>query len=145
MRTFGKPAPPKPDMKTVAPSATSASACAALATRLSIGIATRSPCSPHSFRLHAREPDHLAPLLGLLGDQLAECRGRARNQHAAKLVELCLDRGLGQNRVDLAVELFHNRCGRLPWRADTVPRRRLEILHELPDGRQLGKRLQALD
>src|SRR5215813_10187882 len=158
MRTFGKPAPPKPDMKTVAPSATSASASAALATRLSIGIATQSSlveptslrppsasrtCSPQSLRLHAREPDHLAPLLGFLGNELAECRRRARDQHTAKIIELCFHGWLGQNRVDLAVELFDDGYGCLPWRTDTVPGTGLEILHELADGRQVRKRLQA--
>src|SRR5262249_13466863 len=137
MRTFGKPAPPKPDMKTVAPSATSASASAALATRLSIGIATQSPCSPHSFRLHAREADHLAPLLGLLGNQPAECRGRARDQHAAKLVELCFHRWLGQHRVDLAIELVDDGGGRPSWGTRTGPGRFLELSHELAPCRQL--------
>ena len=148
IRTLGKPAPPKPEMKTVAPSATSASASAAFAARLSIGIAayafqfrsshgilghgqagrqragrctrnlTTLPISPAAG---ARELDDLAPLLGFLGNQLAEFLGRAADQHAAEIVELRLHPGLGQHRVDLAVELVHDLPGRLSWRAHAVP------------------------
>ena len=38
-----------------------------------------------SLRLDAGELDHLAPLLGFLGDQLAEVGGRARKHRAAKI------------------------------------------------------------
>ena len=37
----------------------------------------------HSLRLDIRRPDHLAPLLGFVGDELAEIARRARNRHAA--------------------------------------------------------------
>src|SRR5258708_2222735 len=108
-------------MKIVAPSATSASASAALAARLSMGIATPSGSDParHSqprpsrpstycadfpFPINpggGRKLDNLAPLLGFLGNQRAEFVGRAGNQHATEIVKPRLDPGLRQHRIDL--------------------------------------------
>src|SRR5262245_14311164 len=48
MSTLGKPAPPNPEMKTVEPSATSATACAAVLTRLSIAMAPPCPAAKPS-------------------------------------------------------------------------------------------------
>ena len=41
------------------------------------------PKLPPSLRLDAREPDNLAPLLGLVSDEFAEVGGRARNHRRA--------------------------------------------------------------
>src|SRR5438874_120422 len=40
-----------------------------------------------SFRLDIARPDHLAPLLGFLSDELAEVSGRTRKHRAAELNE----------------------------------------------------------
>lgn len=41
------------------------------------------PKMPPSLRLDAREPDNLAPLLGLVSDEFPEVGGRARNHRRA--------------------------------------------------------------
>ena len=45
-------------------------------------------CRDHSG-LMAGELDHLAPLLGFVGDELAEVGGRARKRRAAEVGEPC--------------------------------------------------------
>src|SRR5262245_54398196 len=40
-------------------------------------------CGIGSLRLDVGRPDHLGPLLGLVGDELAEVGGRARKRRAA--------------------------------------------------------------
>src|SRR5215475_15117909 len=63
MSTLGKPAPPKPEIKTVEPSATSATACAAVLTRLSIAMALpRVSCSKAEPANRGRPPPAKAPL-----------------------------------------------------------------------------------
>src|SRR5262249_27360761 len=59
--TLGKPAPPKPVMNTLAPSATSASACAADVTRLSIAMVCL-PAPNSSTRRPATDPGSRATL-----------------------------------------------------------------------------------
>src|SRR5262245_39065138 len=59
--------------------------------------------SPASVRLDACEPHHLAPLLGFLGDQLAEVSGRTRKHRAAEVCEPRFHVGIGEARVDLLV------------------------------------------
>jgi hypothetical protein len=54
-----------------------------------------SPCRNGSVRLDARELDHLAPLLGLLGDELPEVGGRARKDWAGQFGKPRLDLGIG--------------------------------------------------
>src|SRR5262249_61768872 len=55
---LGKPAPPKPEINTVAPSATSARASAAVLTRLSIGISVphRSAKAARALPRGTRQP-----------------------------------------------------------------------------------------
>src|SRR4029077_4581627 len=61
-----------------------------------------------SLRLEAGEFDHLAPLLGLLGDQLAEVGGRAGNRVTVKISHPSLHRWIDERRVDLAIELLND-------------------------------------
>src|SRR5579859_7972762 len=61
-----------------------------------------APVRRVSLRLDAGKPDHLAPLLGLVGDELAEIGRRARQQRGAEIGELGLDLRLGQDRLRLA-------------------------------------------
>src|SRR5262245_32959314 len=65
-----------------------------------------------SLRLDASELDHLAPLLGLVDDQLAELGRRSRQRRAAEVGEARPHLGVGERRVDLLVELVHD----LGWR-----------------------------
>src|SRR5262245_5054099 len=69
------------------------------------GKSSRSSAETSSLRLDVRGSDHLAPLLGLIGDELAEVGGRARKSGATKFGEPRLDLGIGKGRVDLCVEL----------------------------------------
>jgi hypothetical protein len=47
--------------------------------------------------------NHLAPLLGLLSDELAEIGGRHRHGSAAQVGEPLLDLGIGETGIDLTV------------------------------------------
>jgi hypothetical protein len=62
-------------------------------------------CQAASFRLEARELDHLAPFLSFVRDELSEVGGRARQQRAAQIGKPRLDLGIGKPGVDLLVEL----------------------------------------
>jgi hypothetical protein len=59
-----------------------------------------------SVRLDVGRADHLAPLIGLFGDELAELGGRARKQYAAHFSEPRLDLGISKARVDCVVEFL---------------------------------------
>src|SRR5262249_14032509 len=76
---------------------------------------------PGSVWLNARELDHLAPLLDVISDEVAEVGGRASKRRATQISELCLDLGISERRVDLLVELLDNLNGRVSRRADTPP------------------------
>src|SRR6516162_6897595 len=66
-----------------------------------------------SVRLDACEPHHLAPLLGFVGDQLAEVSGRTRKHRAAEVSKPRFHVEIGEAGVDLLVELVDDlgRCG----------------------------------
>ena len=71
------------------------------------------------FYLDVGGADHLGPLLGFSGDELAELGGRHRNRGAAEVREPLFDRRIGESSVDLTVELLDNFGGRIPGRTDT--------------------------
>src|SRR5262245_50321708 len=73
-----------------------------------------------SLRLDASELDHLAPLLGLVDDQLAELGRRSRQQGAAEVGEARPHLGVGERRVDLLVELVHDLGRRVSGRTDPI-------------------------
>src|SRR5438105_15751332 len=58
-----------------------------------------------SLQLHAAGLDHLRPFLRLVGDQLAEIGGRARQNNAAKLGEPRLHARVRKGRLHFLVEL----------------------------------------
>jgi hypothetical protein len=58
-----------------------------------------------SVGLDISGPDHLAPLLGLIGNDLAEVGGRTRNHCAAQVSKARLDLRIGEARVDLPLSL----------------------------------------
>src|SRR5215472_9762803 len=77
------------------------------------GKSSRSSAEASSLRLDVGGPDHLAPFLGFLGDQLAELDRRSRQRRAAEVSETGLHLRVVESRVDLLVELVDDlgRCG----------------------------------
>src|SRR6516164_4200049 len=67
-----------------------------------------------SLPLYANEFHYLAPLLGFIGDELAEVGRRARKRRSAQLGKPRLNLGIGKARIDLFVE-----------RSDDISRRAL--------------------
>jgi hypothetical protein len=64
--------------------------------------------SSRSLRLDVGGPDHLAPLLGFVGDELTEIGGREREHLATEIGKPRLDFGIGEAGIDLPVELVNN-------------------------------------
>src|SRR5262245_42987940 len=96
-----------------------------------------------SFCLDVRRPDHLAPLLGFLGDQLAEVGGQAGKNRAAQAGKLCLELGVGEARVNFLVELVNNLRRCVLGRADAIPLARLEARQEFSHSWDARQRLRA--
>ena len=73
----------------------------------------RSIAGGGSLLLHfdVGSQDHLRPLLGLLGDELAEVGGRAWKHRCAHVGEPRLDLRVGESRVDLLVEFVDDLGG----------------------------------
>ena len=59
-----------------------------------------------SLRLDASGLDHLTPLLGFIGKELAEFRGRHRQRHGAEVGQSSLYPWIRKRSVDLSVELI---------------------------------------
>src|SRR5262249_53001921 len=95
------------------------------------GFMERGAGSAGSICLDACELHHLAPLLGFLGDQLAEVCGRDDKRRASKVGKPRLDLGIGEARVDLLVELVDDLHWRVFGYADAIPVARLIARHEL--------------
>jgi hypothetical protein len=66
----------------------------------------------------ARELDHLGPLLGFIGDELAEVGRPAPKPYTAKGSKPRLDLGIGKSRVDLLVECIDDLGARVFLRSD---------------------------
>src|SRR5215813_5827671 len=88
-----------------------------------------------SVRLDVGRPDHLAPLLGLLGNVFAEVGGRAWKHSATKVAKARLHLGIVESRVDLLVELVDD-FGRRGLRcAEAVPNTPLVARQERYDSK----------
>src|SRR5262245_37394276 len=96
-----------------------------------------------SLRLDVEGPDHVAPLLGFVSDQLSELSRRSRQHHAAEVSETGLHLRVVESRVDLLVELVDDLGRRVLGRADAEPGARLVARHELADGWEVRQRLRA--
>ena len=70
------------------------------------------------LRLDMGRPDHLAPFLGFVSNQLPKIGWRAGEHRAAKVGKPRLEFGIGESRVDTLVELLDYLGGRLLGRAD---------------------------
>src|SRR5262245_31728108 len=79
-------------------------------------------------------PDHFAPLLGLVGDELAEVGRGQRKHRAAQVGEASTELGIGKARIDLFVELVDDLCGGTLWRPNAVPRAHLIAWNRLAYG-----------
>src|SRR5262249_9966450 len=80
-----------------------------------------SSAETSSLRLDVGGPDHLAPVLGFFGDQLAELGRRSRQRRAAEVSETGLHLRVVESRVDLLIELVDD-LGRRGLRyAEAVP------------------------
>src|SRR5215510_13473679 len=84
-----------------------------------------------SVCLDVGRPDHLAPLLGVVGDELAEIGGRSRQCHAAEVSEPRFHLGVGEGRVDLLVELLDDFGRRIPRCADAPKGACLTVRYEI--------------
>src|SRR5215510_916443 len=75
-------------------------------------VPARARARRSSIRLGAGELHHPSPLLGLSCDKSAELSRGERHWYAPGLLELGLDRRIGQPRIDLAIEPLDD----LAWR-----------------------------
>jgi hypothetical protein len=74
-----------------------------------------------SVCLDIGRPNHLAPLLDFVGDELAKVRGRARKRCAPQIGHPRLQLGIGEARIDLIVQLVDDPGRRSLWRAEAEP------------------------
>ena len=56
------------------------------------------------FGLDVCGPDHLAPFLGFIRDELTEVGRRTRKHRTSQVGDPCLHPRIGKSRVDLPVE-----------------------------------------
>ena len=89
-------------------------------------------------------PDHLAPFLGFLGDELAEIGRRPRERRAAQVGKPRLHLGVGKSSVDFLVELVDDFGRGVLGRADTVKRARLVTRQKIAHGRNVRQCLQRV-
>jgi len=68
---------------------------------------------PSSFRLRARELDHLGPLLGFFDDEYSELARRAAEHRRAQIGKPRLYLGVRKNGVHLLVEAADDLRGRI--------------------------------
>src|SRR5271163_3778494 len=87
-----------------------------------------------SLGLDVCRPDHLAPPLDVVRDQLSKVGGRARKYFGAQVGKPSLYSGIGKRGVDLLVELVDDLWGRTLGRAGSDPGARLIAGHKIPDG-----------
>src|SRR5262245_15406935 len=96
-----------------------------------------------SVRLDVEGLDHLAPLLGFIGDELAEVGGRTRKHRAAEVSEMGLHFRVVESRVNFLVELVNNLRRCVLGRADAIPLARLVARQELTHGRDVRQHVRA--
>ena len=88
-------------------------------------------------------PDHLAPFLGFIRDELSEFCGRHQHWSAAKIGEPLLEREIGETRIVLPVELLNNFDGGFFRRTNSLPCSHLIAGNELTHGRKIRQRRRA--
>src|SRR5215467_1810390 len=88
-------------------------------------------------------PDDIAPLLGFVGDELAEVGRRAWKCGGAPLGKPRLHLGIGKGRVDLRVELVDDLGWRVARRADAGPEAKLIARHKFGNRREVRQHRRA--
>src|SRR5260370_18632067 len=86
----------------------------------------------NDLELDVGRADDLAPLLGFVGDDLAEVGGRTGNQRAAEVGQPNLQFGIGEAGIGLLVQPVDDLGGRFPPRAAAGPPPRPISPHEFP-------------
>src|SRR5262245_12006711 len=92
------------------------------------------PLTPGLLRLDVGRPNHLAPLLGFVGDELAEVGRRANKHRAAEVSKPRLQPRIGNTGVNLLVKLLDNVGWRASRCANTSECTRLKTWHGIADG-----------
>src|SRR5271170_5892893 len=72
------------------------------------------------FRLDVGRPDHLAPLLRFIRDELAKIGRRQRERRAPEFGKPCVDFRIGECRDNLLVELVNDPKRRVSGHADAL-------------------------
>src|SRR3979411_2338371 len=96
-----------------------------------------------SLRLRPGKLDHLAPLLGFRGDELAAVGWRARKRGGAEVGELRLQLGIGKAGVDLLVEPVDDLDGRVAGCADAAPGARFIARQKFRERRNVREQRQS--
>src|SRR5262249_26467685 len=86
-----------------------------------------------SVRLDVGRPDHLAPFLGVVGDELAKVGGRADSWCATQIGEPRLDLMIGESGIHFVVELLDDLGRPGPRCAQAGPTARRVARHKFPD------------
>src|SRR5262245_17139028 len=94
-----------------------------------------------SFRLDVSGPDHLGPLLGVVGDELPELGRRADKRCASKIGKPRRKLGIDEADVDLFVEFVDDRSGRFLRNTKTKHRARFVTGNEIAHGRDVWQPL----
>src|SRR5262245_23039967 len=99
---------------------------------------------PASLRLDVEGPDHLAPLLGFVDDELTKIARRASKHGSAEgFGKASLDLGVAKAGVDFLVELVDDVSRRVLGCTETQPRAGLVTCYELANRRNIRQSLQA--
>src|SRR5262249_46777103 len=99
--------------------------------------------TPGLFGLDVGRPDHLAPFLGLLGDELAEISGAHRHRHGTEIGEPRLDLGIGKSSIDLLVESVDDLRRCILWRAKAPDIAALVTRHKITYRREFWQCLRS--
>src|SRR5215467_3268936 len=87
-----------------------------------------------SIRLDVDRPNHLGPLLGVVGDELAEVGRRTLKYRYAQGGKSRLDLGISEGGIDFLVELVDDLGRRILGNADTMPAAGLVVRHKFAQG-----------
>src|SRR5262249_46945305 len=96
-----------------------------------------------SLRLDARELHNLAPLLGFVGNELAEIGRRAWEYRAAKVGKPRNHLGIGESHVNFLVQFFYDVRWRVPGGTDAERRARLIARNKIAYGWHMRQRRRA--
>src|SRR5262245_8924782 len=96
-----------------------------------------------SLRLDIGCSDHLAPLVGRVGDEVCEFSGCQLHRLKAQAHKARFNIGFDDDGVDILVELFDNLGGSALGRTNAPPSAGLVARHKLIHGRNLRQYLRA--